>query len=94
MPTHETYITGVKFLKGAQAILDGLNEDDFLALEREPENRFDPFAVKVLNNGHHVGYLPRHIAPLIGKIMVDGRVKTVMRIGGRNRVDITYREKA
>jgi hypothetical protein len=33
------------------------------SLQREPENRYDPNAVKVIIDGRHVGYLPREDAP-------------------------------
>jgi hypothetical protein len=32
------------------------------ALEIEPTNQFDPFAVKVLLKGVHVGYLPKTVS--------------------------------
>ncbi|MCQ9377480.1 HIRAN domain-containing protein [Methyloversatilis sp. XJ19-49] len=51
-------------LAGAQfhqlyAVRQGLREGDALTLEREPGNRHDRHAIRVLWRGHMLGYLPR-----------------------------------
>lgn len=51
-------------LAGAQfhqlhAVRAGLREGDALTLEREPDNRHDRRAIRVLWRGHMLGYLPR-----------------------------------
>ncbi|MCQ9373053.1 HIRAN domain-containing protein [Methyloversatilis sp. XJ19-13] len=51
-------------LAGAQfhqlhAVRQGLREGDALTLEREPGNRHDRRAIRVLWRGHMLGYLPR-----------------------------------
>jgi len=51
-------------LAGAQfhqlhAVRAGLREGDALTLEREPGNRHDRHAIRVLWRGHMLGYLPR-----------------------------------
>ena len=40
-----------------------IREDDPIRLEPEPDNAYDPHAVRVLSNhGHQIGYLPRETA--------------------------------
>lgn len=46
-----------------EIIKEEIEEDDLLKLELEPDNKFDPNAVKVLSkNGHQIGYLAKDIA--------------------------------
>jgi hypothetical protein len=44
---------------GAKILWDEMREGDALALIREPDNRHDPFAVRVEWRGTKLGYLPR-----------------------------------
>jgi hypothetical protein len=41
----------------------------FLTLQREPENRFDPHAIKVLFNNQHIGYIEATKAAFIAPYM-------------------------
>jgi len=43
-----------------------------LDIEREPENRFDPFAIKVLYEGHHIGYIEARQAMFISTWIDQG----------------------
>ena len=45
-----------------------------LALEREPDNRFDPFAVRVIdpNTEIHIGYVPRTASQEISSALASG----------------------
>ena len=53
----------------------------------EPDNPFDKFAVKVMVNGQHVGYLPRGTAKRLGKrlrgLETEGRRPLCMAYIGR-----------
>ena len=43
------------------ALLPDLQRDDLLTLEEEPENEYDPMAIRVLTrSGKHLGYVPRY----------------------------------
>lgn len=42
----------------AKKVANELESGDFLEIKREPSNQFDPYAVKILNNGVHLGYVP------------------------------------
>ena len=44
---------------GGKILWDEMREGDRLALVREPDNRHDPFAVRVEWRGAKLGYLPR-----------------------------------
>lgn len=51
-------LAGFQYHAGA-ALWDELKVGDTLALTREPDNRFDANAVRVLWRGQQLGYLPR-----------------------------------
>jgi hypothetical protein len=36
---------------------------DVVSLEPDPENEYDPQAVKVIFNGHHIGFIPKQSNP-------------------------------
>ena len=72
-------------------------------LEREPENRFDENALKViaqeLRPGMHIGYIARDVAARLAKLMDSGRIEVeggaVTEIDGENgsgTVIISYRK--
>lgn len=58
-------------------------------LEREPENEHDGYAIKVLHDGVHVGYVARNIAMWLAPKMDDGfqphAVMTSMGANSRNK---------
>lgn len=42
-------------------LLPVLNEGDVLLFEEEPENEYDPFAIRIVTGqGEHLGYIPRY----------------------------------
>lgn len=43
-------------------VLDGVTEGLYLSLEGEPDNQYDPHAIKVLDGDRHLGYLPKDLA--------------------------------
>lgn len=49
-----------------------LSDGEFLALEPEPNNQYDMFAVKVLLDDLHLGYLPKGPNAEIFDRLVDG----------------------
>lgn len=49
-----------------------INESE-LKLEREPDNTFDKFAVKVLFKDHKLGYLPKSKNQTIARLMDAGK---------------------
>lgn len=53
----------------AERIVRSLARDEALVLERDPENQYDPNAVKVIARGEHVGFVPKALAALLAKDM-------------------------
>lgn len=49
-----------------------LSDGELLTLEPEPNNQYDMFAVKVLLDGLHLGYLPKGPNEEIFDRLVDG----------------------
>ena len=53
----------------ARGVVEGLLPGATLRLEREPDNEFDGFAIKVLCEDCHIGYIPAsqamHLAPML-----------------------------
>ncbi|WP_276659162.1 HIRAN domain-containing protein [Thauera aminoaromatica] len=81
---------------GGKILWDDMREGDRLALVREPDNRHDPFAVRVEWRGTKLGYLPRSDnrdvaeemdrgTPIAGRI---GRLTTDRNPWKRVRVDV------
>jgi hypothetical protein len=79
MPTIRAALVGVGFRpKGTKEIVANLTLGEALDLEREPENAFDPNAIKVFEcNGHHIGYIQRDVAEVLAQAMDSGHVPRV-----------------
>ena len=91
MPYHTTHIAGMNFRKGARERLQSLDVGAQLYLERDPANKYDPNAVKVLLGNEHVGFVPATLAPEIGALMAEARIEYVSFIDG-TEIEIHYRE--
>lgn len=66
-----TKVVGVTF-ENRQEVVQNLHEGEELRLVREPENRFDPNAIRVENQqGDQIGYfnsrMAKHLAPVLDK---------------------------
>lgn len=55
---YHTKVAGVTF-EGRQDIIKNLEAGTPLLFERDPENKFDKNAVKVIAEGKHIGFLPK-----------------------------------
>lgn len=74
MPLADTIVVGTCFRGDPHEITAGLKEGDPLKLVREPENEYDPRAIKVLNqDGLHIGYVPRIKNEVISNLMDAGK---------------------
>ena len=91
MSYHETYIAGVKFRPGAADVIAEMDSGAEYQLEAEPTNKFDKFAVKILLNGFHVGFVPGHLSEEITKLIGEGKITSVIEAGG-NKIEIYYKE--
>lgn len=75
MSTYTANLRGTDFRPiEAQAVVLALEEGQELLLEREPENRFDQNAIRVVDpaSGLHLGYVAREVAELISPEMDEG----------------------
>jgi hypothetical protein len=51
------------------------NPGDSLLLIREPDNSFDPLAIKMMDEaGHHLGYVPRVKNEALARLMDAGKL--------------------
>ncbi len=58
----------------AEAAADRLRPGQRLALRRQPENRYDAFAIEVLGpEGHKLGYVPRRRNEMPARLMDAGK---------------------
>lgn len=77
-PTFEARCVGMHFRGArAQALAGALTSGSAMRLEREPENEYDPNAIKVLYSSlggelEHIGYIQRDIASFVAPWMDDG----------------------
>ena len=75
----EFYITGIRYHSACQGsdcgALPGVKVGDILLLEEEPENAYDPMAIRVLTQEQEVlGYVPRYYNKAILARLHDGMV--------------------
>lgn len=75
--TREFYITGIRYHSACQGsdcgALPGVKVGDMLLLEEEPENTYDPMAIRVLTQEREVlGYVPRYYNKAILARLHDG----------------------
>ncbi len=65
-------LAGFQFHEG-KALWMQLKEGDALTLTREPENRYDPKAIRVEWRGHKLGYVPRRENLDLARLMDSGQ---------------------
>lgn len=70
-------LAGFQYYAGRQ-VWDRLRVGDPLVLEREPDNPHDPRAVRVLWQGHMLGYVPRAGNETVARLLDEG-----VRLSGR-----------
>ena len=75
--TREFYITGIRYHSACQGsdcgALPGVKVGDMLLLEEEPENAYDPMAIRVLTQENEIlGYVPRYYNKAILARLHDG----------------------
>lgn len=64
-----------------QAILSSLSEDSDFLLVREPNNTYDPNAIKVIADYQHIGYIKAELAQQLAPIMDKGNNPKVEFLG-------------
>ena len=73
----KTDIAGISHHKKEFNALD-LNRDDYVVeLVEEPTNKHDPNAIKVIVDGHHIGYIPAKKCTKVKTILHSGTIKEI-----------------
>lgn len=76
MSTYSAKVVGMFFRERegvpAKAIVGNMLPGAELQLEREPDNQYDAYAIKVLASGEHIGYIEKEHAAFIAPDMDDG----------------------
>lgn len=74
----------------AKTIYAQLKVRDAVEFELEPSNEHDPFAVKVLADGVHVGYIPREMSAVLYATGVGEHIQAVVsEVGAKGGVMVT-----
>jgi hypothetical protein len=75
-------VAGVTF-EGRQRFVKMLNPRSTVKLEADPDNPYDPNAVKVIADGNHVGFVPRNLAAALKEW--DTYTGVITRLPSKNR---------
>lgn len=72
--THKFFIAGVKFHE-LKSVINDLSEGDNLVLIPEPDNKFDPNAIKIEFDYHQtmLGYVPKKFSSEVSAMIEVGK---------------------
>lgn len=70
-----------------------------LTFEREPENRYDPLAIRVLSDGNFIGFVPKEVNPEISQLLdlqpeLDWKIEVVQENGLKPVIQASYVDRA
>lgn len=78
MPTFQVACVGMHFRgPDAKQMAMSLTADSALRIEREPENQYDEYALRVMFHDLHIGYVERQQAAWISPLIDEGGVASV-----------------
>lgn len=67
-------VAGTTYINNKDTITRKLNINDSLALVREPDNKYDKYAIKVLTSkGEKIGYIPRENNKIFARMLDAGK---------------------
>jgi len=70
----ECVVAGTTFLKDLNKIEEQLSEGQILDLKREPDNKYDNFAIAIYHSsGEKIGYIPRDKNEMMARLMDAGK---------------------
>lgn len=70
----DTFVAGTTHVEGIEKIGEKLTEDDKLVFYREPENRYDPQAIRIETvKKEKIGYVPREDNVVFSRLMDAGK---------------------
>ncbi len=64
--------------KAAKEEIPYLNAKDEIKLRKEPTNPYDDFAVKVMYERKHLGYIPKENSELVSNLIDQKRIKRIL----------------
>ena len=68
-----TFVAGTTYIKD-KSVFDEIKVGDKLNLVREPENKYDEFAIAVFTqSGKKLGYLPEKDNPILARLLDAGK---------------------
>lgn len=71
----DTYVAGTTHVEGIEEIAPTLSEGNRLTFFREPDNRYDPQAIRIETMDHvKIGYVPRQDNVVFSRLMDAGKV--------------------
>lgn len=86
---HDVAVVGMHFreLEGvpAKALVGNLIPPAALSIEREPDNAYDEYAIKVFSQGQHIGYVEGKDACFIAPYLDEGAIYTCTVTGFEQR---------
>jgi hypothetical protein len=88
--TQKIFLAGVKFREGAAEHLETVEHGAAMSVEPDPDNEYDPNAVKVMHGDMHVGFIPKAKNVEVGALIRGGRLVAVTKRTG-HCVQIEYR---
>lgn len=75
------YVAGIQFrLDAFASVANEARIGNVVTLEPEPDNKYDPFAVKVILHDEHVGYVPRSFSEWVTKNLHNCNASYIIRI--------------
>ncbi|MDR0574719.1 MAG: HIRAN domain-containing protein [Tannerella sp.] len=70
----ECVVAGTTYMKNLHEIEVKLEKEQCLDLVREPDNKYDTFAIAIYNsNKEKLGYIPRDKNEMLARLMVAGK---------------------
>lgn len=78
-------VAGTTHVHGIDAIVESLDIDADLRLEREPGNLADAWAIKVYAGSERVGYVPADCNEILARLMDGGKALSA-KLTGREKV--------
>lgn len=71
----DTYVAGTTHIEGIEDMADSLKEEDRLVFYREPDNPYDPQAIRIETlEGKKIGYVPKQDNVIFSRLMDAGKV--------------------
>lgn len=71
----DTYVAGTTHIEGIEDMADSLKKEDRLVFYREPDNPYDPQAIRIETmEGKKIGYVPKQDNVIFSRLMDAGKV--------------------